>query len=273
MVKPLENTMLYQNNLLKRLQDSKKILTCKQIIKKYHLKEFRPRLTASEYASHKMMTKKENRVLVIGDPHEPFSLDGYLEFCVGTCVSYNCNRIVFIGDIIDNHYSSYHETDADGMGGGEELDFAVKRISRWYNAFPDADVLIGNHDRIVARKAQTSNIPKKWLKSYQEVLEVPNWRFHEELEIDGVNYNHGEGSKAHIKARKNMQSTVQGHHHTDCYVQWFVGSSAKIFGMQVGCGIDRKAYAMAYAKNHPKQAIGCGVVIGGHTAINVMMEL
>lgn len=237
------------------------------------MKEVRPRLTKGRLKSFLHMTRKESRVLVIGDLHEPFCLDGYLEFCQQQYYNYNCNKIVFIGDIIDNHYSSYHETDADGLGGGEELDLAVKKLAKWYKIFPKADVLIGNHDRLVARKAQTSNIPRKWLRSYKEVLEVPGWNFVEEMEIDGVNYNHGEGSKAHIKARKNMQSTVQGHHHTDCYTQWFVGSKHRIFGMQVGCGIDRKSYAMAYARVHPKQAIGCGVVIGGHTAINIMMDL
>jgi hypothetical protein len=68
-------------------------------------------------------------------------------------------------------------------------------------------------------------------------------------------------------------STVQGHLHTQCYVQWFVGQNFKIFGMQVGCGIDNDAYAMGYAKRGKKPAIGCGVVIGGHTAINELMDL
>jgi hypothetical protein len=43
--------------------------------------------------------------------------------------------------------------------------------------------------------------------------------------------------------------------------------------MQVGCGIDRESYAAAYAKNFKKQAIGVGVVIGGHTAFNCMMDV
>ena len=70
-----------------------------------------------------------------------------------------------------------------------------------------------------------------------------------------------------------MMSTVQGHIHTQAYTEWQVGKNFKVFGMQVGCGIDSKSYAAAYAKNFKKQAIGCGVVIGGHTAINCMMEL
>ena len=237
------------------------------------MKEVRPRLGGARLRNFNHFNKVESRVLVVGDLHAPFILDGYLEFCTEQYENYNCNRVVFIGDIIDNHFSSYHETDADGLGGGEELDLAVEMIRPWYKTFPDADVLIGNHDRMVARKAQTSNIPRKWIRSYQEVLEVYKWNFVEELEIDNVNYNHGEGSKAHIKSRKNMQSTVQGHHHTDCYTMWFVGNNDKIFGMQVGCGVDRTAYAMAYAKVHPKPAIGCGIVIGGHTAVNILMEL
>ena len=70
-----------------------------------------------------------------------------------------------------------------------------------------------------------------------------------------------------------MMSTVQGHLHTQCYVEWAVGQNFKVFGMQVGCGIDHESYAMAYAKAGKKPAIACGVVIGGHTAINELMSL
>jgi len=56
-------------------------------------------------------------------------------------------------DIIDNHYSSFHTTDPDGMGGGDELDFAIQEVQKWVEQFPVADVCIGNHDRIIMRKA------------------------------------------------------------------------------------------------------------------------
>ena len=84
---------------------------------------------------------------------------------------------------------------------------------------------------------------------------------------------HGEGGTAHTKCRADMMPTVQGHLHTQCYTQWFVGANFKVFGMQVGCGIDHDAYAMAYAKRGKKPAIACGVVIGGHTPINNLMNL
>jgi metallophosphoesterase superfamily enzyme len=236
-------------------------------------KDFRPRLKGNVKKAYLNIIKEENRVLVIGDLHEPFCLDGYLEFCKKTYAKYNCNKVVFIGDVIDSHYSSYHETDPDGMGGGDELDLAIKKISKWYKAFPDADVTIGNHDLIVMRKAHTGGIPKKWIKSFNEVLETPGWRFVDEVIIDLVLYCHGIGSKAHIKAQKNMQSTVCGHHHIEAYVHWFVGRIQKVFGLQVGSGLDIKSYAAAYGKWFPKPAIGCAVVINGKTAINELMDL
>ena len=41
--------------------------------------------------------------------------------------------------------------------------------------------------------------------------------------------------------------------------------------MQVACGIKQDEYAFAYAKAGRKNAIGCGVVIGGKEAIVVPM--
>ena len=175
---------------------------------------------------------------------------------------------MFIGDIIDNHYSSYHETSADGMGGSDELELAIKKISKWYKEFPDATVTLGNHDIIIARKAQTGSIPSKWIKTYKEVLEVPGWEFVDEVVIDGNLYHHGIGSKAHIKTVKNMMSTIGGHHHTDGYIMWYVGKTRRTFGMQVGCGVDMKSYAMAYGKWFPKSFIACAVVLdNGNTPI------
>ena len=66
--------------------------------------DFRPRLSGNKLKAFKNITKKESRVLVIGDLHEPFSLDQYLYHCIEVYAKYNCNRVVFIGDVIDSHY-------------------------------------------------------------------------------------------------------------------------------------------------------------------------
>lgn len=224
-------------------------------------KQTRPRLTGEIANYVHSLRSKENRVLVIGDLHEPFCLDGYLQHCKRIKEKYNCNQVVFIGDVIDNHYSSYHETDADGMGGGDELTLAVKKISKWVKAFPNAYVTIGNHDRLVSRKAQTGGIPKRWIRSYNEVLEAPNWSFVDQVTIDGVLYHHGEGGTARARMKKELIPTVQGHLHTQGYIDFQVGRNYIIFGMQVGCGIDKDSYAMAYGRNYGKPFISCGVIL------------
>ena len=213
-------------------------------------------------------------VLVIGDLHEPFCLDEYLDWCKLQYETYFCNKVVFIGDIIDNHYSSYHETSADGLGGLAELELSIERIARWYKAFPTATVIIGNHDRMIMRKSQTSAIPSKWIKSYTEVLEVPNWDFVERFEQDDVQYIHGEGGTARTKCRADMMNTVQGHLHTQCYTEHYVGQNYRIYGTQTGCGINHESYAMAYAKYGKKPAIGCAVILNNGTLpINLLMPL
>ena len=47
------------------------------------MKDFRPRLKGNKLKAFNYLTKKENRILVIGDLHEPFCLEGYLKHCKG----------------------------------------------------------------------------------------------------------------------------------------------------------------------------------------------
>jgi len=235
--------------------------------------EIRPRLKGNKRQAFENLKKKERRILIIGDLHAPFVLPEYLEHCKQTYANYNCNQVIFIGDILDNHAFSYHEPDPDGLSPGSELKMAKKFIKDWYGAFPKADVLIGNHDRMASRKAMTGGVPSAWIKSYNDVLGTPKWNWVETIVYDNVLYEHGEGGQAKTKAKNNMMSSVCGHTHTEAYTMWFVGKKFRVFGMQVGCGVDSKSYAAAYARNFKKQAIGCGVVIGGHTAINSLMNL
>jgi hypothetical protein len=100
------------------------------------MSDFRPRIKGQMLDAWNNLTRKERRILVIGDLHEPFCLDGYLDFCKDTYRKHNCNQVIFIGDCIDSHYSSFHETDPDGMGGGEELELAIKRLSKMGGGFP-----------------------------------------------------------------------------------------------------------------------------------------
>lgn len=234
--------------------------------------QHRPRVTPQQLKALESLRRKERRILVIGDLHCPFEKEGYFEFCLETYDRFNCNQVVFIGDLVDSHATSRHETDPDGMSAKTELERAIEDLQKWREAFGVATVIVGNHDRVVMRRAFSSSIPSMWIKSFNEVLGT-SWDWTERAEFDGVQFVHGEGGTARTKAKNDMQSTVQGHIHTQAYVEHFCGNRSRIWAMQVGCGLDRDTYAAAYAKHYKKQAIGCGVVIGGHTAINCLMPL
>lgn len=211
---------------------------------------------------------------IIGDLHEPFTLDGYREFCRSTFKKYGVTHVIFTGDLIDNHASSFHIADPDAMGAGTELSVAQHKIAKWVEAFPKADVILGNHDLIIMRKAFEGKIPRQWIMGFQDVLNAPGWNFTERVVYDNIQYIHGLGGSAVNKARKDLMSTVQGHIHTEAYTEWVVGENFRIFGLQVGCGVDRKSYAMAYARHWPKQVIGVAIIQDyGKQPINVLMDL
>ena len=231
----------------------------------------RPRLNGNILEAYRRLVKAERRILVIGDVHEPYCKKGYREFCQKTYVENNCNQVLFIGDLLDNQYASFHDSNPDLAGGKDELEYAIAEIHKWRDAFPVADVIIGNHDRIIARKLFKAGVPSQWLKSYNEVLGT-DWNWTERIVYDDVQYLHGEGGTASTKAKNDMMSTVQGHIHTQCYVQWFSGQK-RIMAMQTGSGVDRDSLGMSYAKAFKFQQLACGVVIGGHTAFNVMMTI
>ncbi len=229
-------------------------------------KQYRPRLSEFEWQlvqqQRKYSKSETGNVLVIGDIHEPFCLDGYLEHCLEQKDKYNCSEVVFIGDVIDSHYSSFHNSDPDGFGAGEELDRAIEKIQAWHDVFPIAKVCIGNHDAIVRRKGFDAGISARWIRDYDEVLGVDGWDFKESHKIDGVLYVHGTGTSGrNASANKSLQfecPVVQGHIHTEASVIY----NGQHWGMQVGCGVDRKSYAMAYSKHFAKSyKLSCGVVL------------
>ena len=220
----------------------------------------------SEYRPFIPHIEGEERVLVIGDLHAPFTHKDYLKFLLSVYKKYQCNRVIFIGDILDNHYSSYHESDPDGYGAGEELDRAISVLKPYIEAFPIADVCIGNHDRNIMRKAFSSGIPKAWIKGFSDVLGAPDWNFVDSIIYNGVRYSHGDKTgRALTSYKRDLISTVSGHFHSTMGLDYHVGLNHRIFGLQVGCGVDDTSYALSYGAGSKKSILGCGVVLDNGT--------
>jgi len=204
---------------------------------------------------------------VIGDTHLPFEHPGYLDFCLGIQHRVKCGTVVHIGDLVDNHAMSFHYiADPNGRSPTDEMQLARQHLKDWFKAFPRLFLCLGNHDRRVDLKARHVGLPEDVFKPFRDIWELPDeWKDDYAWVIDGVRYTHGTGLSgdfAHIKAAQlNRQSTVIGHTHSAGAINYLVSEKDRIFGMNCGCGIDRKAYAFEYGRDFTKKPVlGCGVV-------------
>ena len=204
----------------------------------------------------------KNNVLIVGDLHAPFTLKTYLQFIRHQQEVFNCGTVIFIGDIVDLHYSSFHNSDPDGLSAGEESTQAQSQLDEWYKMFPQAIVTVGNHDLILYRKMFANGLSRHYAKSWNDLFNAPKgWKFVEQIIIDNVLYTHGV-SNALKRMNDARISVVQGHLHSLAYVQHSQSEINRLFAMQVGCGIDDTSFAFAYGKGFNKKAvISCGIVL------------
>lgn len=211
------------------------------------------------------------RVGVVGDLHLPFVHPRYLQFIKDTFAAWQVDQVVFIGDIVDCHALGFWDSDPNGRSAEDEAALAKKGVQIWRKAIPKGKVCIGNHDERHYRTARKAGIPDRYLRGYAEVWGTPGWDWRESHHVDGVVYEHGTGTSgkdaAFNRASKKRRSLVMGHTHTYAGVKYHTNDFDRIFGLGVGCGIDCRAYAMAYAKPFvDRPVLGCGIVLDGKYA-------
>jgi len=220
-----------------------------------------------------------SRVLGIGDLHLPFTHRKYLSFCKKQYKLWDCDRVVYLGDLVDNHAISFHENEFGHMSASDELREAQREIKKWVKAFPKADVCIGNHDCLPQRKAKSIGLPPQWIRDYSEVYETPNYNWDLSHRIQGVDYKHGRGSGKNAAinmatAGATSRSTVIGHLHAFGGVQFAASEDNLVFGLNVGCGIDIRRYAFHYGKDFPNRpTLGCGIIDEGKEGFFIPMQL
>lgn len=213
---------------------------------------------------------------IIGDQHVPFCHPGYRKFCKDTFAKFDVDQVVNIGDVVDAHGLSFHEHDPNGMSAEAEASKAGEEIAEWQKVFPIVKVCVGNHDTRPFRVAKKAGMPDRYIRDYKTVWNTPDWDWQLEHKIDGVLYEHGTGSSgkdaAYNRAVSQRCSVVMGHVHSYAGVKYHANPFSRIFGLNVGCGIDIGAYAFDYGKMFPiRPILGCGIVIDGDFASFVPM--
>jgi len=212
-----------------------------------------------------------SNVLAIGDTHAPAMKKGYPQWCRDIYDAWDCDTVVMMGDLVDNCALSFHLKKPCLKDPNREWDRALEQIEEITTLFPEAHLLIGNHDALPYRLCDELGIPTDMMKSFGDMFELPDaWTVTErfgQVIIDDIIYQHGDRGRgsARLNMQQEMKSVVQGHHHSKFSIEGAANQREYTYGMQVGCGVDWKHMSMEYGvKFNQKPILGCGVVIDGH---------
>lgn len=223
-----------------------------------------------------------SRILFISDMHIPYHHPGLLPFLAGLKLRYNPTRIICLGDELDKHALSYHDSDPDLMSAGDELRASLPVIAELHKMFPEMDIIDSNHGSMVWRKAKTHGIPRHYIKSYNDVLQVGDgWVWHNDLTIvlpetdtlpeQKVYIHHGKSSEAIKTSQAMSMSHVCGHFHESFGIKYWANPNGLFFAVNAGCLIDDDNYAFAYNNvNLKRPIIGTVLIIDGVPVLEAM---
>ncbi len=215
-----------------------------------------------------MGKKHDNkRILIVSDLHCPYEHPDTVAFLRAVKKKYRPTRVILSGDEVDFAGISFHDHDPDLDSPGKELEKAIKALKPIYDLFPVAEVLESNHGSLVIRKALTHGLSRKFFKSPGEILEAPQgWTWHFDITTTLPNgskcYFHHSKGKALKTGQLYGMSHICGHMHESFDIQYWSTPQNLFFAMTVGCLVDKKSLALAYAKNNTKRPIvGLGLII------------
>ena len=232
------------------------------------------------YPQHIPQTVVEDnsRILHISDMHIPYHHPDTIAFLKHLKKKYNPTRVICLGDELDKHALSYHDSDPDLPSAGDELRKSIPVIAELKKIFPKMDVLESNHGSLVWRKAKTHGVPRHYLKSYNDVLGVDEqWVWHFDLTIElpnGVScyYHHGKVADVLKLSQQMGMCAVQGHYHNDFKIHYWGNPNNLYWGLQSGCLIDDTSYAFAYNNvNIKRPVIGTSLIIDGFPILEPMI--
>jgi len=224
------------------------------------------------------LNMKYKKVLVISDLHIPYHHRHAFDFLKALKNKYKPDLVINIGDELDQHAISMHDSNPDLMSAGDELRASRVYIKELEKIFPKMILVHSNHSSLVYRRALKYGLPRDYLRSYNEFLSVgPGWQWVDDVTItlsDNTRCFFTHGMSADV-LRLSMQMgmhVVQGHYHSKFSIGYFSNPDALIWSMQVGCLTSQKSMAFDYAKNFKNRFIvGCGMILDGQPKLMPMV--
>jgi metallophosphoesterase superfamily enzyme len=86
--------------------------------------------------------------------HIPYHHPDTIRFLKAIKKKYKPTRVICVGDEVDKHAMSFHDSDPDLPSAGDELNEAIKYLKQLYKVFPRVDLVDSNHGSMVYRKGK-----------------------------------------------------------------------------------------------------------------------
>jgi len=212
---------------------------------------------------------KGKTVLVIPDTHAPFEHPDAIKFLQAVKQKYldEDSIITHLGDEIDSHCISFHDSDPDiGLSPSSELEKAIESMHLLQELFPNIKLCTSNHGSLFFRRQKSAGLPIHIIKSYQDILGTPLWEWFDEILLEtkmgDIYLCHGKTSApGKLMKEQGTYGAIQGHFHGRYQINWYASSIRERFDAFSGCLIDQKSLAFSYGKNHlPKPILGCMLI-------------
>lgn len=211
----------------------------------------------------------DGNTMFISDTHAPFVVSNALNFLQHVYDTYNIKNVLHIGDIVDEYALSFYDKEPEADSIVTEHSKAKSFVSQLGKMFPNMHGVLGNHDNRYQRVAAKAGLPQSFIKSFEEILDMPEgWQWeHSYILNNSTLIEHGtaSGVKAtYDRAMMTSMNVVQGHTHNYGGVLYINDGIKTRWALNVGTLADSNTYAMRYATDRKYQhTLGCGIIYNG----------
>ena len=218
-------------------------------------------------------------ILVIPDLHAPYQHKDSIAFLKAVRDTFAPDLVVDLGDELDYHALSFHDSDPNLDSAGAELEKGKVFLQELHAEFPNMLICHSNHGSMVYRKAKAHGIPVQMIKRYRDTIfpehGAPGWSWASAWTIGTalgpVMFKH-QSSGILSDAAHNSVNLMVGHSHGNFSIEYSASSARLYWAAYCGCLIDKDSMAFAYGKHTMrKPIIGCAVVLNGRPVLIPMV--
>ena len=199
-----------------------------------------------------------SRILVIPDGHLPFQRKTFFNDLKTVVQKVRPEKIVIIGDLIDSNAISRHTPNADSEDATTEFMRArggIAEINRILGKRP-VFYCLGNHEMRLSKVASTVRIPSMCLKDLKDIFNIPkHWKMGLDFVVDGIYFVHYRSTSGGKAAATYGMSTVMGHMHARCSIEYSQTPVKTYWQAFTGCYADDTSLAMRYSSESARKSV------------------